>query len=208
MKTPRVASDILKDAALQQMAENGMELSKIATGSRAMIYAMPDHNTVRIRTTNDPVLVVVAESAGSNSKMNIEGTDFLLISMPEEPRSPGNILCYLVPTKIAVESIRDSFNKWLETNPNTNGDNKTRNIWFDSKGTPWSGYHNKWEDYLLPTSLNVEKAQKQMEATSNGDSILQELKTVAEVVEFTTHEIARLSGISREKIRIDIKFEG
>ena len=32
MKTPRVASDILKDAALQQMAENGMELSKVATG--------------------------------------------------------------------------------------------------------------------------------------------------------------------------------
>jgi hypothetical protein len=207
MKAPRIPSKVLKEAALQQMSENDMELLKMTTGSRAMIYSMPDNKTVRIRTTNDPVLVVVAESADPKSKMNIEGTDYLLLSMPEEPRSPGKILCYLVPTNIAVDSIRESFMKWLDTNPNTNGDNKTRNIWFDSKGSAWSGFRSKWEKYLLQASSEVKKIQKQIEASKDRDSKLQELKTVADVVEFAAHEIARLSGISREKIRIDIRFE-
>ena len=95
-----------------------------------MQYALPNGETVRVRTCNDHVLVALAASARKGAALNIEGTDHLLVVMPEIPRTGGSVIAYLVPTEIAVEAVRTTHADWLASNPNTKGKNRTWNIWF------------------------------------------------------------------------------
>ncbi len=59
-----------------------------------MIYSLPDRQTVRIRTCNDHILIVVADSPSADARLNIRGTDWLLIVMPEIERTPGKVIAY------------------------------------------------------------------------------------------------------------------
>ena len=96
-----------------------------------MIYMMPNRETVRIRTCNDHVLITVADRPEEDANLNIEGTDHLLIVMPEAERTSGNIIAYLVPTEIVADAVRESHRKWLDSNPRTMGENTTWNLWFN-----------------------------------------------------------------------------
>ena len=71
-----------------------------------MLYKMSDGQTVRVRTCNDHVLIAVADSPNPGARLNIEGTDWLLIVMPEVERTAGNIVAYLVPVQEAVAEVR------------------------------------------------------------------------------------------------------
>lgn len=205
----KVHSKDLKDAAYRAMEELGHSLSQIETGTRSMIFAMEDGRTVRLRTTNDPILICVAKTNDVESKLNVEGTDFLLLAMPEIARTPGTILVYLVPTQRVVNDVRESHKAWLATNPRTKGDNHTRNIWFEDKGTAWSGFHDKWSEYrtiieaeALPSFRPEEKT-----ITSEQQALTPKPETVAEIINRTTHEISQITGIKADKIKIELRFE-
>lgn len=42
---------------------------------------------------NDHILIVLADRPGGDAKLNVEGTDLLLIIMPEIERTPGSVDC-------------------------------------------------------------------------------------------------------------------
>src|SRR4051812_20285860 len=107
MSLDRVPNELLAEAGLKLMAQLGRPLRRAPTKGRAMIYQLPDKKTVRLRTSNDHLLVVLANSDDADAaRVNVDGTDFLLVVMPERQRTPGPIVAYLVPVKVAVEACR------------------------------------------------------------------------------------------------------
>ena len=221
MKTPKIRSEILRDCALKQLEEEGTPLEKLPTKSRAMLYKKQNGETVRIRTTNDPVLVVVADSTDPEANLNIEGTDHLLIVMPEVPRTPGPIKSYMVPTDVAGSAVRKARQEWLDSSPNTKGNNKTWNIWFIDKDRPGGGFANKWSNYLIPVPASTDdikepedKPLRSSRATVESPSRIKPQKTseadgsVAEVIEDAKHRISALTGVQEESIMIEVKIGG
>ncbi len=210
MKAPKIPSSTLRDCALEQMKKNGTPLKAVHSGSRAMLYEMPDGRSVRIRTSNDPILVVAAESSEMDARLNIEGTDLLLITMPEKPRTPGPVKSFLVPADIAVNAVRDSHKKWLSTNPNTKGDNRTWNLWFDNTGRPSGGYAEKWSTYLLSESADSLSEETLTDtlapSTLSIPGATPRKETVADVIEGARQKISNLTGMPLDSIQIDIKL--
>ena len=81
-KTPRLPNDGLLAAGLELMKQNGMPLTKLPDFGRSMMYSRPDGQTVRVRTCNDHILIVLGDKPSGDAKLNIEGTDWLLVVMP------------------------------------------------------------------------------------------------------------------------------
>src|SRR5690348_13725398 len=98
----------LLQAGIRLAEDNGIHLTRLESKSRAMVYRAPNGETVRVRTCNDHVLVAVASSPDESAKLNIEGTDKLLIVMPQVPRTSGPVVAYLVPTAVAVDAVRST----------------------------------------------------------------------------------------------------
>src|SRR5207244_428072 len=130
-KSPRVDNAALLAAGLELMRRNGKPLARRPGVGRAMLYALPNGETVRVRTTNDHALVVVADRpATQEARLNIEGTHWLLVVMPVVERTPGKVMAYLVPAAEAVAATRAAHQSWLDTRPNTAGRNKTWALYF------------------------------------------------------------------------------
>jgi hypothetical protein len=196
-KSPRIDSDVLLAAGLDMMRETGKTLTKIPGFGRAMLYSLPNGERVRVRTCNDHILIVVADNPSPNAKLNIEGTEWLLIVMPEIERTPGRIIGYLVPTQVAVDAARLTHRTWLETNPNTKGSNTTWNLWFDEDGSAKANdFANKWKQYRL----NSDGAS---EITPNNPSHAGSVKAE---VEAARQRISRAAGVPPAAIKITIEF--
>ena len=83
-----------------------------------------------------------------DAKLDIEGTDSLLVAMPEKERIEGKNVFYLIPTSEAVTEMRRAAKKWLATNPATKGQNMTWTLAFKDM-TAHENYAVKWEKYRL-----------------------------------------------------------
>jgi hypothetical protein len=190
-----VPNETLLAAALELMKQNGKPLTKSNGTGRSMRYSMPTGETVRVRTCNDHILIVLANKAEGDAKLNIQGTDWLLIAMPEIPRTAGKVLAYLVPTSVAVEAARKTHQAWLATSPNTKGDNRTWNLWFRENGPKKAnGFHEHWKKYLLKGSADTQ----QTTAVAETD--------VRSEVEAARLRIARAAGVPLAAVRISIDF--
>src|SRR5258707_15486035 len=105
-KSDSVPNESLLAAALELMKQNGKPLTKSHGHGRSMRYSLQNGESVRVRTCNDHILIVLGDQPSGNAKLNIEGTDWLLIAMPEVPRTPGKVRAYFVATEVAVEAAR------------------------------------------------------------------------------------------------------
>lgn len=198
-KTPRIDNDILLAAGLETMRRLGKPLTKIPGFGRAMMYSLPNGELVRARTCNDHILIVVADNPSVDAKLNIEGTNWLLIVMPEMERTPGKIIAYLVPTEVAVDAARSTHRTWLETNPNTRGTNTTWNLWFDESGpSKANDFANKWKQYRL----NLDGAS----ANDIGSSDESGAGDVKAEVEAARQRIAKAAGVPASAVKITIEF--
>jgi len=147
---PRIDNELLLQAGLDLMKQNGKPLSKRFSAGRSMMYDLESGETVRVRTCNDHILIVLGDKPSGDAKLNIEGTDWLLIVMPEIERTPGKVIAYLVPTKVAADAARQTHNDWLATEPNTKGSNTTWNLWFREDGPQKANdFARKWSAYRL-----------------------------------------------------------
>lgn len=195
----RIESSILLNAGLDLMRQSGKTLTKQPGYGRSMRFVLPNGETVRVRTCNDHVLIVVADDPDPDkASLNIEGTDWLLVVMPEIERTAGKVLAYLVPTQVAVSEVRRCHREWLATKPNTAGSNTTFNLWFDSGGKS-SGYFAKWRQYLLSGNTEAKK-------TAPGDNA--PLSNIREEVEMARQRIARAAGVSTSAVKISVDFAG
>ena len=197
----KVESSSLVEAGLAAMQAAGKPLAKKLSKGRAMLYSMPNGETVRVRTCNDHLLIVVGDRPTSDAKLNIEGTDWILMVMPEIERTPGNVVCYLLPTAEVEAEARRTHQEWLDGNPKTGGDNKTWNLWFRADGPgKASDYARKWQQYKLKSAPAVEQAPRSDARNGTGN--------VKAEVESARKRIAEAAGVPVEAIKITINFEG
>ena len=199
-KSPRIDNDILLNAGLKLMEENGKSLKKIQSTGRSMLFELPNRETVRARTCNDHILIVLADHPGEGAKLNIEGTNWLLIVMPEVERTPGKVIAYLVPTAVAVEAVRTTHKQWLSTNPNTNGSNTTWNLWFDQSGPAKANdFATKWAKYRL-------NGEGESGHVVNGREPISEPVNLKAEVEAARQRISKAAGVPPEAVRITVDF--
>jgi hypothetical protein len=207
----RVSNQDLLNAGLYLMQVAGKTLTKIPTATRAMKYALPDGQSVRIRTCNDPVLVVLAESAEQDARLNIEGTDHLLIVMPARPRTPGPVNAYLVPTNVAVAAVRQAHAAWLASSPSTSGNNRTWNIWFDEDASPWRGFAMKWQQHRLNGHVTTESPAPTQLSTSRSvlhavTGKIRETRPLGAIIAEARKMIAAAAGVSIEDVKISVNL--
>lgn len=193
----RIPNESLVKAGLVLMQQAGKPLERQQARGRAMIYRMPAGETVRIRTCNDHVLIALADRDDADkARLNVEGTDYLLIVMPERPRTPGAVAGYLVPADVVSKAIRSGHKQWLATNPNTKGDNRTWALRFDANGlSETSGFREKWASYRLSGNASVG-------ATSSATG--SPVKKLGEVIALAKQEIAEAAGVPVESVKISI----
>lgn len=195
----KVSNDLLLDAGLKLMATNGKSLTKLPSKGRAMLYQLENGETVRVRTCNDHILIAVADNPSPGAKLNIEDTDWLLIIMPEVPRTPGNIIGYFIPTEVAVQEVRATHKRWLDSNPKTRGENTTWNLWFEDAGSgKASGYAKKWAQYRLKGVSDTPPASALQKETGN---------PIKAEVDAARMRIAKVAGVPLEAVRISIDFQ-
>jgi hypothetical protein len=199
---PRIDNDVLLNAGLRLMEENGKPLKKIQSSGRSMQYQLPNGETVRVRTCNDHLLIVLADSPDEDAPLNIEGTNWLLIVMPEVERTPGKVNAFLVPTAVAVQAARSTHKEWLSSNPNTKGGNVTWNLWFDDDGpTKSNAFARKWGQYRL-------KGSGEAAHLINGRKDYSEPVNVKAEVEVARQRISKAAGVPPEAVRITVDFSG
>ena len=194
MQTGRVPNEELLEVGLSLMKRANRPLERLKTNTRSMQYALPNGETVRVRTCNDHVLVALAASARKGAALNIEGTDHLLIVMPEIPRTAGSVIAYLVPTKVAVDAVRTTHADWLASNPNTKGKNRTWNIWFDATSKA-GGFAEKWAKYRLPGFVSTLRLTPSPTAAS---------VTLGDVIAAAKQQIAAAAGVPIDAVKITV----
>lgn len=156
-KGPRLDNALLLEAGIRLMEKNGKNLRKLPSRGRSMLFEVSDGQSVRARTCNDHILIAVADSPEEGAKLNIEGTDWLLIVMPVEERTPGDVIAYLVPTEEAVAAARKTHADWIAGGANTKGANTTWNLWFTPYGPEKaSGFAEKWAKYRLEGTVRID----------------------------------------------------
>jgi len=202
MSEDRVPNEALVQAGLDLMKQFGKPLQRIKSNGRAMIYQMPDGETVRLRTCNDHLLVVLADTDDPDTaRLNVEGTDHVLIVMPERQRTPGPVMGYLVPARIVADAARSSHREWLATKPNTKGDNRTWNLWFDTYGpSKANNFAEKWQQYRLGGTAFAGLAT----AAPFYSSPISGPRKLADVITAAKLEIAEAAGVSADCVKITI----
>jgi hypothetical protein len=149
----RVASRVLVEAGLAAMKKADKPITRRPSKGSAKIYALPNGETVRMRTCNDHVLLVNADSPKPEAKLDIERTDWLLVVMPEKERTQGKIIAYLIPTAEVVGEVRHSHRDWLASDPNTKGDHRTWTLWFRDDGEITKNFSAIWAKYRLGSAV-------------------------------------------------------
>ena len=162
-----------------------------------MLYSMPNGKSVRVRTCNDHVLITVADKPTNDAHLNIEGTDWLLIVMPEEERIHGKVIGYFIPTEVAVAEVRRAHQAWLDTNPDTKGDNRTWNLWFKSRPHKSSDYDQKWAEYRLDGEADTKELADVDVPSTTG---------IKAEVDAARQRLAIVAGVSPDAVKISIDF--
>ena len=203
----RIDNEVLLKAGLVMMRVSGIPLKKIPSPGRSMIYAMSNGEEVRVRTCNDHVLIVVADRPTEHANLNIEGTHWLLIVMPEVERTAGRIIAYLVPTKTVANAVRESHKKWLSSNPNTKGENTTWNLWFDKQYYGIDGrlekynYFEKWAEFRLEGEVSSIEIESELYSQQQGDSV-----TIKKEIDNARRRIAHAAAVSPEAVKISVEY--
>lgn len=198
----RVSNLALLEAGLSAMRSTGNPMQKLPTSSRAMKYQLASGETVRVRTCNDHVLVVLADSADEGATLNIEGTDHLLIVMPEVPRTDGPVIAYFVPTPIAEKAVRQAHAEWLNSKPLTKGNNRTWNIWFDDGPAAFRGFARKWSQYRLPIETATVAS-----SSPNDEAPGRDYRPLGAVIAEARRAIADAAGVALEAVKISVALD-
>jgi hypothetical protein len=146
---------------------------------------MPAGETVRVRSCNDHILIAIADHEDPDkARLNVEGTDYVLIVMPDRPRTPGPVVGYL--------------RHWLAAGPNTKVDNRTWTLWFNTNSlSESSGFREKWAAYRLGGTGSAGVAPTPLTAEPP-------VKKLGEVIVLAKREIAEAAGVPMDRVKISI----
>lgn len=195
----------------QELLAAGLELMKLAgkplqgpVSSRAMLYRTSSGESVRVRTCNDHLLVVLAKTADRNARLNVDGTDLVLIVMPLERRTPGPVMGFLVPSVEVAEAARSSHQAWLASRPNTKGENRTWNLIFNEDiGRPHAGFAKRWAKYRLPGTASTLSEGSRAAPALAGVHPAGTLR-LGDVIARARQQVADAAGVSPENVQITV----
>ena len=196
----------------QELLAAGLELMKLAgkplqgpVSSRAMLYRTSSGESVRVRTCNDHLLVVLAKTADLNARLNVEGTDHVLIVMPLKRRTPGPVMAFLVPAEVVTEAARSSHQAWLDGRPNTKGDNRTWNLLFNEDlSRPHTGFANRWAKYRLPGTASTLTGSSRAAGPQSATLFPTETLRLGDVIARARQQVADAAGVSPENVQITV----
>jgi hypothetical protein len=208
----KIPNKVLKTCALELMALNGQPLEMMSSRGRSMLYKLQTGATVRVRTSNDPVLVVGAESTDNGLKLNISGTDFILLVMPEKPRTWGEVKGYLIPTSEAISAIK-SANPTAFTGRQENHQKGTAlTIWFQSSDRLDSNFNEKWLKYLLKSRVDASDYQD-LHEDNHGERVKKKKArtaknnmTVGDVIDEARKRISTITGLPVKSVKIEVRL--
>jgi hypothetical protein len=196
----RVENSSLLAAGLESMATAGKPLAKVNTGTRSMMYRMSDGGSVRVRTCNDHILVVIATASNNRPTLNIEGTDYLLFVVPQVERTKGAIEAYLLPTLEVSRSVRSAYADTLSKIDGIHNHSTTCNLWLaDGEGAAF-GFRSRWAAFRLTgasasiTTSRTAPAKPASPPTTLGDAI-----------EAAKEQIARAAGVPLDRVKITVE---
>jgi hypothetical protein len=173
--------------------------------SRAMLYRTSSGESVRVRTCNDHLLVVLAKTPDRGARLNVEGTNLVLIVMPLERRTPGPVMAFLVPAEEVAEAARSSHQAWLAGRPNTKGDNRTWNLLFNEDlSRPHTGFAKRWAKYRLPGRASTLSGSSQAPLFASSNAHAGETLRLGDVIARARQQVADAAGVSPENVQITV----
>lgn len=171
-----------------------------------------------VRTTRDRWIAFPPLENGTKWK-TLDDVDLVLVSAVDDPKNPQNVDVYLFPADVVRERFDASYSARIE-NGHTVRDNYGMWVWLDA-GDPsipsqvGSGLAEEFPriahftideleaDVSSPTAREVADVSIEHDEASE----IPNFTTVGEVLAWARSEIAKLSGMASEAIRLDLKIE-
>lgn len=169
---------------------------------------------VPIRTTRDRCIAFPPLDNGAHWK-TLDGADQVIVSAVDNPENPQNIEVYLFPANVVKERFDASYAARIK-NGHTVRDNFGMWVKLDAAETdlPTQVGGGLAVDYPAIARFSIDELENGIGVTC--DQAAQEtpddfegatFSTVSEVISWARSEIARLSGMPIESIKMDLKFE-
>lgn len=212
---------LMVSAAVEGAKRSGYELKKQPGRGLSNTWAVTKDGETKVasvRTTRDRWIAFPPLEKGTRWK-TLDDVDLVLVSAVDDPKNPQNVDVYLFPADIVRKRFDDSYAARVE-NGHTVRDDYGMWVWLDS-GDPsiptqvGSGLADEFPaiahftiDELearasSPVTREVEDAMIEHDVTSETPTFT----TVGEVLAWARTEIAKLSGMASEAIRLDLKIE-
>jgi hypothetical protein len=212
---------LMVSAAVEGAKRSGYELKKQPGRGLSNTWAMTKGGSTKVasvRTTRDRWIAFPPLDKGTRWK-TLDDVDLVLVSAVDDPKNPQNVDVYLFPADVVRKRFDDSYAARIE-NGHTVRDDYGMWVWLDS-GDPsiptqvGSGLADEFPaiarftideleaSALSPAMREVEDTMIQHDVTSETPNFT----TVGEVLAWARTEIAKLSGMASEAIRLDLKIE-
>jgi len=195
----RVENSSLLAAGLDLMELSGRPLTKISTGNRSMLYRLPEGETVRVRTCNDHVLVVIATPAPDDIALNVDGTDFILFVVPKIERTKGEVEAFLLPTAAVVRAVRTAYAQSL-TGVRNRDTSTTCNLWLGNGPDNASNFRTHWNEYRLTGNSSARALPRESLVDQSPLKM-----SLGETIEVAKRHIAEAAGVSADRVKITVE---
>lgn len=213
---PKIPNAALIKCAAEIMSAENRSFEPISTRGRSMIYRTEDNKTVRLRTSNDHVLVIAAKPLEDKWQLNIEGTDYVLVVMPVIQRVVGEVRAFLVPTELLVRLVREEYAEMLNQVPEIGMKPNAVTVQFGSPNNDGEPFDRAWDPYLLPhttdshayVDIPADKSHRSRQLRqSKPKKRTKYLETVADVIMETKARISEITGSPIESVTVEVRIE-
>lgn len=208
-------------AAVEGAKQSGYELKKQPGRGLSNTWEMAKKGTAKVasvRTTRDRWIAFPPLKKGKHWK-TLDDVDLVLVSAVDDPKNPQNVDVYLFPADVVRKRFDDSYAARIK-NGHTVRDDYGMWVWLDS-GDPsiatqvGSGLADEFPA-IAHFSIDELEASGPTPLTREVEDVMIEhdvasevpnFSTVGEVLAWARSEIAKLSGMASDAIKLDLKIE-
>jgi hypothetical protein len=216
---------VLVGAAKRAIEEEGHTIARLPGRGLSNIWTMEKNRqsqTVAIRTTQDRYFAFPPLSGGKKWK-TLDDVDLVAVASVDDVDDPKKVEVYLFPAKEvrkrfdasyaarrnAGNVLIDDFGMWVGL------DKLNRGVASDT-GSGIAEIYPPLVVYPIEELLSLssqsgssesEKTEETIEEDEGADKVLDSPSTIADVVNWAREQIARIAGVKREAVKLDLKLE-
>lgn len=214
-----ITRDMLIDAALKAVAEKGYAYKRRPGRGLSNTYELTKGNVTKIacvRTTKDRAIAFVPQEGGKRWK-TLSESDLVLVSAIDSREEPRFIAVHLFDAREVTQRFDTSHKVRIKNGHKVEDD---YGMWVPldkaDDTVPSQAGHGLAADFPPIANYNIDDL---LEDCNAGEALAEEvvhtadaarafdLKTVAEVLNFSREKIADLTGVPIEGIKLDLKME-